>query len=85
MAILGLCGWCVYRFFKKKRPAKGAVEGEKMRPEDDENALVDNEEVKDDDEDAKKKEEEAKKGRIKWRIEYDFTTQELKVTVSDDK
>ena len=41
LVILGLIGWCIYRFFKKKRP-KGA---EKDKAEDDENALVDNEEA----------------------------------------
>ena len=41
VAILGLIGWCIFRFFKKKRP-KGAEEKDKQ---DDENALVDNEEA----------------------------------------
>ena len=41
VVILGLIGWCIYRFFKKKRP-KGKEEKGK---EDDENALVDNEEA----------------------------------------
>ena len=41
LVVLGLIGWCIWRFFKKKRP-KGA---EKDKAEDDENALVDNEEA----------------------------------------
>ena len=41
VVILGLIGWCIFRFFKKKKP-KGAEEKGK---EDDENALVDNEEA----------------------------------------
>ena len=41
VVILGLIGWCIFRFFKKKKP-KGAEDKGK---EDDENALVDNEEA----------------------------------------
>ena len=46
LVILGLVGWCIYRFCKKKRPKK---DGEKDPREDDENALVENEEVKEED------------------------------------
>merc|ERR1712193_145173 len=60
--VLAGIGWCIYRFFKKKRP-KGA---EGKDGQDDENALVENEEAK---------------GRIRFRLEYDFTLQELKVTI----
>ena len=42
LVVIGLIGWCVYRFCKKKRP-KGAED--KKAAEDDENALVDNEEA----------------------------------------
>jgi hypothetical protein len=42
LVIIGLIGWCIYRFCKKKRP-KGADEGKDLQ--DDENALVDNEEA----------------------------------------
>ncbi len=41
IVVLGLIGWCIYRFCKKKRP-KGA---EDKTMQDDENALVDNEEA----------------------------------------
>ena len=41
VVLLGLMGWCIWRFFKKKRP-KGAEDKDKQ---DDENALVDNEEA----------------------------------------
>merc|ERR1712142_52214 len=68
-------GWCIFRFFKRKRP-KGAEEKDKQ---DDENALVDNEEEVAEEIEAPK--EEDFKGRIHYRLEYDFTTQELKVTV----
>merc|ERR1712227_67500 len=75
VAILGLIGWCIFRFFKKKRP-KGAEEKDKQ---DDENALVDNEEANV--EEVEEKVQEEAKGRIRFRLEYDFTLQELKVTV----
>lgn len=41
LVVIGLIGWCAYRFLKKKKP-KGA---EDKKGEDDENALVDNEEA----------------------------------------
>lgn len=78
LVILGLVGWCVYRFCKKKRP-KGIEKGEGAQ--DDEDGLVAHEEVKEDEEDAEKKLEDEAKGRLKYRLEYDFTTQELKITV----
>merc|ERR1712203_473405 len=65
------------RFMKKKKP-KGAED--KKAGEDDENALVDNEEANIEDVDLEEKKEEGH-GRLKYRLEYDFTTQELKVTV----
>jgi synaptotagmin-1 len=77
LVVMGLIGWCIWRFCKKKRP-KGA-EDKKAAGEEDENALVDNEEAL-----AEEIEDENKietHGRLKYRLEYDFTTQELKVTV----
>jgi len=75
VVILGLIGWCIFRFFKKKRP-KGAEDGKDKQ--DDENALVDNEEANAEEVEA---EAEEVKGRIRFRLEYDFTLQELKVTI----
>merc|ERR1711988_1051418 len=75
VAILGLIGWCIFRFFKKERP-KGAEEKDKQ---DDENALVDNEAANV--EEVEEAAQEEAKGRIRFRLEYDFTLQELKVTV----
>lgn len=75
VVILGLIGWCIFRFFKKKKP-KGAEDKSK---EDDENALVDNEEANA--EEIEEAEVEEAKGRIRFRLEYDFTLQELKVTI----
>ena len=42
LVVIGLMGWCIWRFCKKKRP-KG--EEKKGPAQDDENALVDNEEA----------------------------------------
>jgi len=75
VVILGLIGWCIWRFCKKKRP-KGAEDKDKQ---DDENALVDNEEANV--EELEEAALEEAKGRIRFRLEYDFTLQELKVTV----
>ena len=74
-SIAVLCSWCFWRFFKKKRP-KGTAE-----MEDDEKDLVGNEEeVAEEIEDVQQNTDY--KGKIHYRLEYDFTTQELKVTVS---
>merc|ERR1711874_250090 len=54
----------------------GAEEKDKQ---DDENALVDNEEANV--EEVEEQAQEEAKGRIKYRLEYDFTLQELKVTI----
>jgi len=75
VVVLALLGWCIWRFFKKKRP-KGA---EDKGAQDDENALVDNEEANA--EEVEEAAQEEAKGRIRFRLEYDFTLQELKVTV----
>merc|ERR1712020_800788 len=61
--------------FSSSSPA----EDKKAAGEEDENALVDNEEAN-----VEEIEEEAKedfKGKIHYKLEYDFTTQELKVTI----
>ena len=81
LAVLGLIGWCVWRFCRKKRPKKDDKDAAPV--EDDEQGILENEEIKDDEADEAKKAEEAK-GKIKYKLEYDFTTQELKVTVSHD-
>merc|ERR1711990_756822 len=61
-------------FLKKKKP-KGAAEG----GEDDEAGLVGNEEEVAEEIEAPKEVES--QGKIHYKLEYDFTTQELKVTV----
>ena len=74
LVLIGVGVWCAWRFLKKKRPSGEAV------LEDDEKDLVG------DDENEPEEVEETPqntdfKGRIHYRLEYDFTTQELKVTV----
>merc|ERR1712045_744338 len=74
LVLIGVGIWCAWRFFKKKRP-KGTAE-----MEDDEKDLVGNEEeVAEEIEDVQQNTDY--KGKLKYRLEYDFTTQELKVTV----
>merc|ERR1711953_1596359 len=74
LVLIGVGIWCAWRFFKKKRP-KGTAE-----MEDDEKDLVGNEEeVAEEIEDVQQNTDY--KGKIHYRLEYDFTTQELKVTI----
>jgi len=74
LVLIGVGIWCAWRFFKKKRP-KGTAE-----VEDDEKDLVGNEEeVAEEIEDIQQNTDY--KGKIHYRLEYDFTTQELKVTI----
>jgi len=72
--LIGVGIWCAWRFLKKKRP-KGQAEGE-----EDEKDLVNNEEEVAEEIEAPKEESDFK-GKIHYKLEYDFTTQELKVTV----
>jgi len=73
--LLGVGIWCIWRFFKKKRP-KGTAESQ----EEDEKDLVNNEEEQAEEIETAKEESDFK-GKIHYKLEYDFTTQELKVTV----
>ena len=81
IGIIGLCGWCVIRFFKKKRTGKGKGDADLAA---DEAALVEN-----DEEDMKVDEEAlaaAKAaseylGKLQYEIKYDFNTQTLIVKV----
>jgi len=74
LVLIGVGIWCAWRFLKKKKP-KGAAEG----GEDDEAGLVGNEEEVAEEIEAPKEVES--QGKIHYKLEYDFTTQELKVTV----
>merc|ERR1719251_572173 len=74
VVLIGVGIWCAWRFLKKKKP-KGAAEG----GEDDEAGLVGNEEEVAEEIEAPKEVES--QGKIHYKLEYDFTTQELKVTI----
>ncbi|XP_040574006.1 synaptotagmin 1 [Lepeophtheirus salmonis] len=82
VGILGIVGWCVYRFFRKKR-RDGSGKGTDGSGKDDEDALVDNdeEEIKGEDEEGKKDGEGEFLGRLQYEIKYDFNTQTLIVKV----
>ena len=75
LVLIGVGIWCAWRFLKKKRP-QGQVE-----EADDEKDLVGNEEGEPEEIEEVQQNTDFK-GRIHYRLEYDFTTQELKVTVS---
>jgi len=77
VAILGLLGWCIWRFFRKKRTNK-----EKVATEQDEEGLVEGEEEADViDDDPTKKVETDYLGKLQFEMKYDFNTQTLSVTV----
>ena len=78
LVLIGVGIWCAWRFLKKKRP-----QGQEMAV-DDEQDLIGNEEAEPEEVEADPANNDFK-GRIHYRLEYDFTTQELKVTVSLDK
>ena len=77
VGILGLVGWCAYRFCRKKRPKeKGEKEAAK---EDDENALVENEEVKEEEVSTRLVyEKHAKRGRLARAVAKVRTGKEVK-------
>jgi len=86
LALLGLCFWCVWRFFKKKRPKekKKNKEGKVVEGGDDEDFLVDNEEnlepeVKPEPETVSKASKEYL-GKLQYKLEYDFNAQTLNVS-----
>ena len=80
LVVVGLIGWCVFRFLRKKRPGDHKKGGKGEKGAGDEEGLVDNEE-----EDLK--EEEAAKpnseylGKLQYELRYDFNTQTLVVKV----
>eukprot|EP00094_Tigriopus_californicus_P004894 TCALIF_04712-PA protein Name:"Similar to Syt1 Synaptotagmin 1 (Drosophila melanogaster)" AED:0.11 eAED:0.11 QI:457/0.81/0.75/1/0.90/0.91/12/711/456 len=79
--IVGFCGWCIWRFFKKKRPKDKKKKDGRM-DQDDEDILVDNIEEHDVREETEKV-RDAKEylGKLQYKLEYDFNTQTLNVTV----
>ena len=76
VVLIGVGIWCAWRFLKKKKPKGAGGEG----GDDDEAGLVGNEEEVAEEIEAPKEVES--QGKIHYKLEYDFTTQELKVTVS---
>jgi synaptotagmin-1 len=75
--VIFLCAWCVFRFFKKKRP-KQKKEG---KVEDDEDFLVDNIEEPDVREEPEKVPNSKEYlGKLQYKLDYDFNTQTLNVT-----
>jgi len=76
---VGLCGWCSWRFLKKKRPKDKKKDGKKQ---DDEDFLVDNEEEMDVKEELEIKTDSRKEylGKFQYKLEYDFNAQCLNVT-----
>lgn len=74
LVLIGVGIWCAWRFLKKKRPQGTAEEA------DDEKDLVGG--MEEEPEEIEEVQQNTDfKGRIHYRLEYDFTTQELKVTV----
>merc|ERR1739838_131916 len=82
-AVVGLFGWCLWRFFKKRRPkdAKKNKDGTNDG-DDDEDFLVENEEEVDVKELDVPKATSSKEylGKLQYELEYDFNTQTLNVT-----
>eukprot|EP00090_Calanus_glacialis_P020398 TRINITY_DN3139_c0_g1_i1.p1 TRINITY_DN3139_c0_g1~~TRINITY_DN3139_c0_g1_i1.p1 ORF type:complete len:425 (-),score=118.72 TRINITY_DN3139_c0_g1_i1:761-2035(-) len=79
--VIGGCFWCVWRFFKKKRP-KDKKKGKDGKDQDDEDFLVDNEEEMDVKEELEIKQDSTKEylGKLQYKLEYDFNAQSLNVT-----
>merc|ERR1719268_677305 len=72
LVIIGLLGFCVWRFFAEKRAKKGA----------DEQGLVDEiEDIDVNEEDQAKPPEKEYLGKLQYELKYDFNTQTLSVTV----
>ncbi|XP_011499527.1 PREDICTED: synaptotagmin 1-like [Ceratosolen solmsi marchali] len=93
IVVLGFCGFCIRRFFRKRRSKdgkkglKGAVDlksvqllsttyKDKVQPDMEE--LTDNVEEPDE---GDSKQNEVKLGRLQYKLEYDFNSNSLAVTV----
>jgi len=77
LVIIGLLGFCIWRFFAKKRGKKDAT-----KKNIDEQGLVDGEEEIDINEDDQVKPPEVEYlGKLQYELKYDFNTQTLSVTV----
>merc|ERR1712223_1687224 len=82
-AAVGLCGWCLWRFFKKRRPKDAKKKKDGNAPgDDDEDFLVENEEEVDiKEEPLKTVTSKEYLGKLQYKLEYDFNSQTLNVTV----
>merc|ERR1712062_782819 len=78
---IAFCVWCVYRFFKKRRP-KDKKKEKGGKAQDDEDFLVENEEEVDvkDELEIKADSKNEYLGKIQYKLEYDFNSQSLNVT-----
>lgn len=79
IGVVVFCGWCVWRFFRKKRPKEKKKKEGKL--EQDEDILVDDMEEPDLREEPEKvRESKEYLGKLQYKLEYDFNTQTLHVT-----
>merc|ERR1712083_540435 len=78
---IAFCVWCVWRFFKKRRP-KDKKKEKGGKAQDDEDFLVENEEEVDvkDELEIKADSKNEYLGKIQYKLEYDFNAQSLNVT-----
>jgi len=77
LVIIGLLGFCIWRFFAKKRGKKDTT-----KKNIDEEGLVEGEEEIDiNEEDPLKVPEKEYLGKLQYELKYDFNTQTLSVTV----
>merc|ERR1712061_342369 len=80
---VGLCGWCIWRFFRKTRLKDGSKKKKEGKTEgmDDEDFLVENEEEVDiKEEPLKTVTSKEYLGKLQYKLEYDFNAQSLNVT-----
>ncbi|XP_023337889.1 synaptotagmin 1 isoform X2 [Eurytemora carolleeae] len=79
---VGLLFWCIWRFFKKKRPKDSKKKGKDGKDQDDEDFLVDNEEDLDIKDELEIKHDSTAEylGKLQYKLDYDFNAQSLNVT-----
>ena len=80
LVVVGLIGWCLFRFLRKKRPGDHKKGGKGDKSGGDEEGLVENEE-EDLKEDEVAKPNSEYLGKLQYELKYDFNTQTLIVKV----